>query len=202
MFLNGFGATDANNEAAFTEAAKRIYGNPNLTTAQAQQMIVQAFYDTGVSLEFAAMTFDIPVSDVQTVIDRYVNTVVFPVQAPTQAEQKALVQAAEADRQARQAAEAARLAQLAIENAKNSLNPVCPPGYFLRTEADWINFSAMAHFAPGTDMEKEKNIFLTTCIEEQPDESGGYRSPTPSTGASVSPALILAAVASYFILGG
>jgi len=127
MFLNGFGASQDNNEAAFTEAARRIYGDAGLTVEQHQQMIVQAFYDTGVSLEFAAMTFDIPVSDVQTVIDRYVNTVVFPIQAPTQAEIKALVQAAEADRQAQQA----------IENAKNSSNPVfnpsandifCPPG--------------------------------------------------------------------------
>lgn len=141
MFLNGFGASQDNNEAAFTEAARRIYGDPNVTTAQAQQMIVQAFYDTGVSMEFAAMTFDIPVSDVQTVIDRYVNTVVFspPVQAPTQAELRAAAQAAEAARQAQQAptqdeiraayqaTEAARQAQQAIENAKNSSNPVFDP---------------------------------------------------------------------------
>ena len=181
MFLNGFGASQDNNEAAFTEAARRIYNDAGLTVEQHQQMIVQAFYDTGVSLEFAAMTFDIPVSDVQTVIDRYVNTVVFspPMQAPTQAELRAAAQAAEAARQAQLAAEAARQAQQAIENAKNSSNPVFDP------PANEI------FCPPGSKL--ENGVCVTDPSTYGPVQTG-------TTGAS--PALLLVAIAASLLLGG
>ena len=90
----------------------------------------------------------------------------------------------------------------------NSMHGACPPGTILPTEADWIDFSAMVHFAPGTDMEKEKNNFLTSCRNQEgtvyeteffPDETGVYR-PRQTTG-SINPALILAAAAAYFFAG-
>jgi len=61
----------------------------------------------------------------------------------------------------------------------------------------------MASFAPGTDMEKEKKYFLTSCPVYEtefftPDETGGNRQQT--TGG-INPALILAAAAAYFFAG-
>lgn len=90
----------------------------------------------------------------------------------------------------------------------NSMHGACPPGTILRTEADWIDFSATALFAPGTDMEKEKKYFLTSCknLEDPvyeteffpPGETGWNRQQT--TGG-INPALILAAAAAYFFAG-
>jgi hypothetical protein len=101
----------------------------------------------------------------------------------------------------------------------NSMHGACPPGTILRTEDDWINFSSSVLFAAGTDMEKEKKYFLTSCKNlrsdpspfiyddgtvyvtlgpDKPDETGGYRRKT--TGG-INPALILAAVATYFFVG-
>ena len=189
MFLNGFGASQDNNEAAFTEAARRIYGDPNVTLAQAQQMIVQAFYDTGVSMEFAAMTFDMPVSDVQTVIDRYVNTVVFspPVQAPTQAELRAAAQAAEAARQA-QAAEAARQAQ-AAEAARQAQQ--APTQDEIRAAYQAAEAARQAQQAIENAKNSSNPVF---------DPSDNSPVQTGTTGAS--PALLLAAIAASLLLGG
>ena len=70
-------------EKDFAQAASYIYKNlADLPLDQKQQMIVQALVDTGVSDQFAAQTFGIPVSDVQAVIARHIKSVTDPVPPP------------------------------------------------------------------------------------------------------------------------
>jgi hypothetical protein len=82
----------------------------------------------------------------------------------------------------------------------------CPAGKIPNTEADWDAFSAMASFAPGTNMEQEKTIFLNQCkFENDPrdtvfDIETGLKDRETGNN-TISPALILAAAAAFFFAG-
>ena len=84
--------------------------------------------------------------------------------------------------------------------------PPCPAGAFRNTEADWNLFSSMAMFAANTDMEQEKANFLTQCkFENNPkdtvfDIETGLKDRETGNN-TISPALILAVAAAFFIGG-
>jgi hypothetical protein len=83
----------------------------------------------------------------------------------------------------------------------NSSPSPCQPGEVRPTEADWNAFAASAFFAPGTDMQAEKNNFLlTTCKNDLRSDPYPFN-PQPTPAGNISPALILAAAAAYFFAG-
>ena len=105
----------------------------------------------------------------------------------------------------------------------NRTREQCPAGKTPNTEADWDAFSAMADFAPGTNMEQEKVIFLNQCKFENNPKDTVFEMCPPGTmmvdgvcvavdisreemerrlvSTNISPALILAAAAAYFFAG-
>ena len=81
----------------------------------------------------------------------------------------------------------------------------CPAGETPNTEADWDAFSARALFASGTNMQQEKTIFLNQCKTDPENSVFAIETSLKDreTGSGgINPALLLAAAAAAFFIGG